>query len=283
AVDVLQQLGHLRGRGRGDGNGAAEDGAIECGSDFAGLRIQSANYFRNVVARHRGVAGVLALGRERDPDIAVAGCSLAGSFQAGPVLLFENRNQDFFGGAGIGGAFEDDDLTGAQMGGYGMSGVGDVAEIGLVIFVERRGDADDDRIHGGDLRIVGRGFEAVRLGRRDFLRSDAENVGAAVSQGIDFSLIDIKTCDGKLLLAVEQCQRQSNVAEADDADLSLARSNAAFQISKQGGSGGLSSHMRKAILTLEGHAKAAKTAVRIRLSRDFHPTFTARLRSWLLW
>ncbi len=176
-------------------------------------------------------------GENATQNIVVAGGAVAGSFQAGLVLLFENRNQNFFGGAGVGSALEDDDLTGAQIGRYGVGGVGDVAEIGLVIFVERRGDADDDRIHGGDLRIVGRGFEAVRFGRRDLRGRDAENVGAAVRKGIDFSLIDIETGDGKFLLAVEQGQRQSDVAQADDSDPSLARINAAFQIGKEGRSG----------------------------------------------
>ena len=176
-------------------------------------------------------------GEKATQILVVAGRALAGSFQTGLVFLFENRNQDFFGGAGVGGALKDDDLAGAQMGRHGMGGVGDVAEVGLVIFVERGGDADDDRIHGGDLRIVGRGFEAVRFGRRDLLGRDAENVGAAVVEGIDFSLIDIETGDGKFLLAVEQSQRQSDVAEADDSDPSLARINAAFQVSKEGRSG----------------------------------------------
>ncbi len=123
-----------------------------------------------------------------------------------------------------------------------MGRVGDVAEIGLVILVERRGDADDNRIHGGDLRIVGRGLEAVRLGRRDFLGRDAENVSAAARQGIDFAPIDVKTGHGKFLLAVEQRERQSDVAKSDDSDPSLPCINAAFQVRKEGRSGELSIH-----------------------------------------
>ncbi len=275
AIDILEQLGHLRGGGRGDGNGAAEDGAVERGGDFAGLGIESANHLRNIVTSHLGVAGILALGRKRDPDIVVAGCAFAGSFQAGLVFLFENRNQDFFGGAGVGRALEDDDLAGAQIGRDGVSGVGDVAEVGLVILVERRGDADDDRIHGGDLRIVGRGFKAVRFGRRDLRRRDAENVGAAAGQGVDFSLIDIETGDGKFLLAVEQGQRQSDVAEADDSDPCLAGIDAAFQVSEEGRSGELSIHRPEIILALE----IALGPRKLRLSNHFHAIVTGRLRS----
>ena len=50
---------------------------------------------------------------------------------------------------------------------------------------------------------------------------------------VDFSLVDIETGDRKLLLAVEQSQRQSDIAEADDSDPSLARVDAAFQVTKQ--------------------------------------------------
>ena len=184
--------------------------------------------------------------------IFIAGCAPAGGLQAGLVFLFENWNQDFFGGAGVGCALKDNDLTGAQVGSYSMGGVGDVAEVRLMIFVQRRRDADDDRVHGGDLGIVRRGFESARLGSRNLLGRDAENVSAAASQGVDFSLIDIETGDGKFLLAVEQGQRQSDVAQANDSDPSLAGLDAAFQVGKQGRSGELSIHIwQKIILALE--------------------------------
>src|SRR5208283_3420146 len=52
AIDVLQQLGHLRGRRRGDGNGAAENRPVKRGGDCAGLGIESANHLGNVVTSH---------------------------------------------------------------------------------------------------------------------------------------------------------------------------------------------------------------------------------------
>ena len=39
AVDVLQQLGHLRGGGRRDRNGAIEDGTVEGAGELRGLRV----------------------------------------------------------------------------------------------------------------------------------------------------------------------------------------------------------------------------------------------------
>ena len=61
------------------------------------------------------------------------------------------------------------------------------------------------------------------FGRRDLRGRDADNVGAAVGQGIDFALIDIEPGDGKFLFAVEQGQGQSDVAQSDDSDPRLAR------------------------------------------------------------
>ena len=103
-----------------------------------------------------------------------------------------------------------------------MRGVGDVAEIGFVIFVQRRGDADDDGVHLRDLRIVGGGGKALRLGRLDFFRRDAVDVGTALGEGIDLARVDVEAGDGKLLFAEQQSQRQSDVAQADDADAGLA-------------------------------------------------------------
>src|SRR5208283_3497195 len=86
------------------------------------------------------------------------------------------------------------------------------------------------------------GFETLCLGRGDLLGRDADNVGAAVIERVDFALIDIETGHWKFLFAKEQRQRQSNITEANDADFRLARLNARFQIRKKRRSSGLSSH-----------------------------------------
>ncbi len=175
----------------------------------------------------------------------------ARSLEAGFVFFFENRNQNFFRRTWIGRALENDDLPRAQIRRDGPRSIGDVAEIRLVVLIQGRRDANDDRIHGRDLRIIGGGFEAMGLGRRDFFRRDAENVGAAVVEGVDLLLIDIEPGDGKLLLAIEQSQRQSDIAEADNSDAGLARIDAAFQVGKKGRSDELSIHNRTLILALE--------------------------------
>ena len=222
AVDILEQLGHLRGGGRGDGNGAAEDGAVQGASHFGGLRVHSANHLGNVAARHGGVAGILALRRKCDEEFLVPARSATGRLQAVLVLLLENRHHDFFRGAGVGCTLKDDQLAGLQMGSNRMCGVGDEAEIRFVILVEWSGDADDDSIHFHQPGIVRGCGKALRLGFPDFLRADAVDVRAALGEGVDFTLVDVEAGDSKLLFAEEQRERQPDIAQADDANARLA-------------------------------------------------------------
>ena len=129
---------------------------------------------------------------------------VARGFETGAVFFFEDRDHHFFGGAGIGRALEHDQLPGAQMRSDGVSGVGDEAEVGFVIFVQRSGDADDNGVHGGDLRIVGGGGKAMRLGGLDFFGRDAIDVGAALGQGFDLAGVDVEAGDLEFLFAVQQ-------------------------------------------------------------------------------
>ncbi len=101
------------------------------------------------MASNLSIARIFALGREGDPEFVFGSGAFPRNLQTELVLFFENRHEDFFGGAGIGGALQNNDLAGAQMGRDGMSRVGDVAQVGLVVFVERSGDADDDGVHVG--------------------------------------------------------------------------------------------------------------------------------------
>src|SRR5581483_11723977 len=108
---------------------------------------------------------------------------------------------------------------------YGLGRTGDVAQVGLMVLVERRGDADDDRIHLRDLRVVGGGAETTPAGGLHIGRRDSENVGAAGAEGVDLLLVDVEAGDRELLLAEQERQRQADVAESDNADVRLARLN----------------------------------------------------------
>ncbi len=136
--------------------------------------------------------------------------------------MFENRQHDFFGGAGVGCTLENHQLSGLEMGREGVCSIGDEAEVGFVILVERSGDADDDGVHRIQAGVVGSGGEALLLGSPDFFDGDAVDIGFAPGEDVDFARIDVEAGDFKLLFAEQQGERQSHVAEADDADARLA-------------------------------------------------------------
>ena len=66
AIDVLEQLGHLRDGGRRDRDGAVEDGCVDSGGQFARDRAAAAHHLGNIAPGDRVVAGIFALGRESD-------------------------------------------------------------------------------------------------------------------------------------------------------------------------------------------------------------------------
>ena len=158
AVDVFKQLGHFGNGGAADGHDAAEDGSVKCRGQLHRGRAATAHHLGNVVAGYRVIAGVFTLGRESYMKTGLARGSRG--FEAVQIAFFENGNHDVFSGAGIGRAFENDKLAIANVRGNGMHRSRNEAQVGLVILVERRGDTDDDCVHGGDLGVVGSGAEA---------------------------------------------------------------------------------------------------------------------------
>src|SRR5271157_3455808 len=117
------------------------------------------------------------------------------------VSALEDGHKHFFGSTGIGCALENDQLSGAQMGRNGLGRRSDVAEIGLVILTERSRDADDDRVHASDLRIIRSSRETLRPRRLDLGRGDAIDVRPAGLKKFHLLLVDVETGYGKCLLA----------------------------------------------------------------------------------
>ena len=66
---------------------------------------------------------------------------------------FEDRQHDFFGGAGIGGRFEADELAGPQIPGQLAGHAFDELQIGIEVLGQRRRHADDDDVHLRHLRV----------------------------------------------------------------------------------------------------------------------------------
>src|SRR5258705_397830 len=97
-----------------------------------------------------------------------------------------------------------------------------VAQIRLVVFIQRRWDRDNDRVHFLQTRVVGRCRKTLFPRLLDLRWQDPVDIGIPAVKGIDFVCVNIESQYLELLLAEEQAQRQPDVAESNDADFGLA-------------------------------------------------------------
>ncbi len=175
------------------------------------------------------VAGVFALGGEGYKDAGEVGVGLGGRGAVGLVaedgvaVALDRRGDDLFGGAGVGGAFEDDELAGVEVGGDGGHGALDVAHVGgVAVVLEGCGDADEDGVELGDAGEVCGGREAVGVGGGDVGCGDAEDVAFAAGESGDLVGVDVEAEDGEAGEGEFECEGEADVAEADDADAGAA-------------------------------------------------------------
>src|SRR5215831_4272913 len=133
-------------------------------------------------------------------------------------------------------------MAGTKMGRDRCSGSGDVAEIRLVVFIERGGDADDNGVHFFQLGIIGGSGKTLLAGLLNFGGSNAENVRTAAVQRGDFALVDVEAGDREAAFAIKQRQREANVAEADNGHPRLALLNLGLQFRKMRGGNSLAAH-----------------------------------------
>src|SRR5437762_8582243 len=101
--------------------------------------------------------------------------------------------------------------------GDGLCGCFDVAQVGLVKFVKRRGSADDHNVSAGDAGVIRCRAKTGAPGSRDFRRRNAVDVGFVICKAAHLSFVDIETGYPKLLLREKQRKRQAHIAEADNA------------------------------------------------------------------
>ena len=112
AVDVFQQLGGFGDLGGGDGDDFVDGLLVEGDGDFAGDFVDAADEFGDGLGGGVFSAGVFAFGGEGEEEVGAA-AQAAG---------LEQGQDDFAGGAGIGGGFEDDELSGAEAAGDFVGG-----------------------------------------------------------------------------------------------------------------------------------------------------------------
>src|SRR5580658_7970812 len=104
AVYVFQKLGGLGDLGGGDGDHFVDGLLVEGDGDFAGDFVDSADEFGDGLRVGVFSAGVFAFGGEGEEEVGAAS----------QAARFEQAQNDLAGGAGIGGGFEDDQLSGTE-------------------------------------------------------------------------------------------------------------------------------------------------------------------------
>src|SRR6476659_3051666 len=113
--------------------------------------------------------------------------------------------------------------------------IGDIAQVGLVILIQRGGNANDDGVHFGQTRVVRSCLETLGASLLNLTGQNADDVGTALHQGADFALVDVETGHAKLLLGVKQGERQTYVAQANNGNPRLTLFNLVFQLSNRTG------------------------------------------------
>ena len=96
----------------------------------------------------------------------------------------------------------------------GLGRVRNVAEVGFVILIQRRGNANDDGIHVSQAGIVRGGLEALGAGLLNFAGQNTRNVSLALGQSRNLALINIETRYSQLLL----CKKQPEGADRRSRD-----------------------------------------------------------------
>ena len=98
-----------------------------------------------------------------------------------------------------------------------------------MVLIQRRWNADDDRIHPVDFGIVRCCAKAGFLCVLNRVGENPHDIGTTCVQRADFSLFDIEPSDGKAFTAEQQREGQPDIAHSDNADPRLSALNLLFQ------------------------------------------------------
>ena len=156
-----------------------------------------------------GVAGIDPLGGEAKEKVAA-------SLEA---ELLEGGQKQLVGGARVGSGFEDDEQAGVKVFGDLLDGGHDVTHVRVLGFAQRSGDADVNGVEIAHHGEVGSGPEALagdEIG--DFGGGHVLDVRLAAIQPVDLGPQDVDAGNGEAGLGEFHGQRQTYVAETDDAD-----------------------------------------------------------------
>ena len=211
-VDVFQQFGHFGGAGGADGHEALDGFFVEGGAEFKALWRHAADNFGNLRGGEVRVARVFTFGRVDQRAVQ----------PGGKTALCEPGREQFVGGARPGGALQAHQLPRPEVGQYGVDGIGDVAEVGLMVAVQRGRDADDLGVDlAGQSKVAG-GGESCGFGTMDFAGRYALDIALTAVETGDLGWVDIKADDPDADLGKAQRQWQADVAQPVDANHALA-------------------------------------------------------------
>ena len=136
-----------------------------------------------------------------------------------PARRFEDRLYELLRGAGVGRRLQDDECPLGQLRADGLRRGADEGEVGLVVVVERRRNAQVDGVGAPQHRRLGGGQERPGLEhRRELGLGDVVDVARTRVQRGDPVAVDVVAQRAETLLGVPDCEWQAHVPEADDRD-----------------------------------------------------------------
>lgn len=151
AVGVFQDFCHLCHGGRGDGMYLiAQDGSVYGGNHFLGVFAYGSYYFRGVLGFVNCVARVYPFGGKAQIEVFAA---------LQPGTFFKNRFYEFFGSAGIGRGFQYHYRAFGEIAGYRLRRILHIADVRLLVYIQRGGYANGYEVHFFYEREIGSGAE----------------------------------------------------------------------------------------------------------------------------
>ncbi len=210
AVSVFKQFFHLSHSWRRNFiDTARQDAAVKHRSHFGGIRAHAAHDFRRIFRLILLIARIHTFRRKSKIKIFAA-------LQAG---RFQNWLQKLFRCARIGGGFQNYKHSPVCIFCYRLGRVFHIADIRLLIFVQRRRDTDSNGIYTADKRKIGsRRKPAAFHHLFKSIADDISNIIVTGIYGLDFFVLYIKA-DGFIAgFCKFHRKRQPHVTQAHNAD-----------------------------------------------------------------
>jgi hypothetical protein len=212
-VDVFQELGQFRDLGGGHRHDLIDGCRVKLLAHGETFGRGAADHFRDRARLEIRVAGILAFRRVDQVEI----------LPDRQVPLEDEGLDDLVRRAGIGGAFQRQQLARAQMGRDLLHRADDEGQVGFAMLAERRGHADDDRVHLADPAELGGCLETGFGHRRDAGAGDVADRAAALVQRGNPIGVDVESENTKAGIAEAQRQGNADIAEPDYADDGFSR------------------------------------------------------------